>query len=169
MFDRSIGIAGLSLALIFGILQYFLPELPRWASIAGILLGVLALGISIGLLVVGRGNRPKPLAKTAMLRLHSYGDHRAPDHLAGENLFRWYLLKNEVNIMDSTGQQNVVTTSILFLTFEPDVIPSTLYVRSPDMALPRYEVKDFNQRFAIVVFSGVVPVGTLELTVTSTT
>ncbi len=33
------------------------------------------------------------------------------------------------------------------------------------MQLPIYEVKEFNQRYAIIVFSDNVPAGTLEVTV----
>jgi len=54
----------------------------------------------------------------------------------------------------------------LFVTFENDVVISTLNVRSPDMQLPPYEVKEFNQRFAVIVFSDNVPAGTLEVVVT---
>jgi hypothetical protein len=32
-----------------------------------------------------------------------------------------------------------------------------------DIRLPAYEVKDFNNRFAIIVFAGEVPMGTLEI------
>jgi len=53
----------------------------------------------------------------------------------------------------------------LFISFETDTIVSTFKVRSPDIQLPTYEVKEFNQRFAIVVFSNNVPAGTLEIIV----
>lgn len=53
----------------------------------------------------------------------------------------------------------------LFMTFDPEVRISTLSVRSPDMKLPRHEVKEFNQKFAIIVFSEKLPEGTLEIRV----
>ncbi len=53
----------------------------------------------------------------------------------------------------------------VFISFEPEVEISTLKVRSPNIALPTHEVKEFNQRFAIVVFVGPVAEGTLEFEV----
>jgi len=53
----------------------------------------------------------------------------------------------------------------LFVSFENDVVVSTIKVRSPDMQLPVYEIKEFNQRYAIIVFSDNVQAGTLEVIV----
>ena len=53
------------------------------------------------------------------------------------------------------------------MTFEDDVAVGTLNMRSPDMQLPVYEVKEFNQRYAIITFQDNVPAGTLELEVHS--
>jgi len=53
----------------------------------------------------------------------------------------------------------------LFVTFEDDVVIRTLVVQSPDMLLPIYEVKEFNQRYAIIHFAANVPAGTLEVMV----
>ena len=74
MVDRAIGLAGIALAFIFGILQYYLPQLPAQSSASGIGFGVFLLGASIGL--VSSGGRTKATAPTivdrALLRLHVY-------------------------------------------------------------------------------------------------
>lgn len=106
--------------------------------------------------------------KTASLTLHIWGDHRAPKRVAFNNIFRWYYLQNIMNGITESGEsvtQHVMST--LFVSFEADVAISTITVQSPDMALPVYEVKEFNQRFAIIVFSGAVGPGTLEVRVTA--
>ncbi|MBI4913842.1 MAG: hypothetical protein HY823_14000 [Acidobacteria bacterium] len=167
MLDRGIGIAGLALALIFGILQYFLPQLPRWASVTGILVGIFLLGLSIGLIVSSRRADKAKAAATAHLRLHVFSDNRLPDRLASENIFRWYFLKSAMVVVSPVGKQHVASISTLFITFDPEVQISTLQVRSPDIQLPTHEVKEFNQRFAIIVFSGDIPEGTLEISVIS--
>ena len=53
----------------------------------------------------------------------------------------------------------------LFVSFEDVVVIHTLTDRSPDMQLPIYEVKEFNQRYAIIQFMDNVPAGTLEIEV----
>lgn len=112
------------------------------------------------------GKTTKKKVETANMQLHIFGDHRAPDLISSENVFRWYFLQNIFRGMNAESQEaeeHVLCT--LFVTFENDVVVSTLKVSSPDMQLPRYEVKEFNQRFAIVVFGKAVPSGTLEIKV----
>ena len=168
MLDRGIGVAGLALALIFWALPYFAPKLPSWISNAGLGAGLLFLGLSVGLVVADRRNAGvmhQPVEK-AFLRLHMYGDNRMPDRIADENIFRWYYLKNIIVMHGPEGQQKgEAVSATLFVTFQPEVKISTIQVRSPDVKLPIYEVKEFNQRFAIIVFAGDIGPGTLEVTV----
>lgn len=168
MIDRAIGVAGIALSLIFGILQYYLPQLPAWLSASGIGLGVFLLGLSVGL--VASGARKKPLmpatADRAKLRLHVYADHRVPDKLHAENIFRWYYLRQAVVPINAAGEKaSTHLWTTFFVSFEPEVRISSLKVRSPDVALPPHEVKEFNQRYAIIVFNGQVGEGTLEFEV----
>lgn len=168
MLDRAIGIAGLSLAFLFGVLQFYLPQLPFWASAGGIGVGVFLLGVSLGHLWVNResqSQKPK-VADHALLRLHLYADHRVPDALTAENIFRWYHLRQGiVTVMPDGVEKAAFPITTLFVTFEPEVRVSTLKVRSPDIVLPAHEVKAFNQRFAIIVFMGELTAGTLEVSV----
>jgi hypothetical protein len=166
--DRAIGVAGIALGVIFGILQYYLPKLPAWLSASGMGVGVFLLGLSVGL--VASGGRKKPIAATpadrAKLRLHVYADHRVPDNLFAENIFRWYYLRQALVTINANGEQaSTYLSTTLFVGFEPEVRISSLKVRSPDIALPPHEVKEFNQRFAIIVFGGQVGEGTLEFEV----
>ena len=165
MIDRALGIIGLALTLLSGVLQHYFPNLPTWVLPLGYGAGVLLLGISFGLLAAGGLKRKRQVRPRASLRLHIFGDHRAPNRLAQENIFRWYYLQMAVNGIGPQGQQRVATWATLFVTFEDDVTIHSLNVRSPDMQLPVYEVKDFNQRYAIIVFSDNVPAGTLEIEV----
>jgi sorbitol-specific phosphotransferase system component IIA len=76
-------------------------------------------------------------------------------------------LQSAVISVGTQGNQRLATFGTLFVTFEDDVTVGTLNVRSPDMQLPVYEVKEFNQRYAIITFHDNVPTGTLEVQVHS--
>jgi hypothetical protein len=84
-----------------------------------------------------------------------------------ENVWRWYYLRTIVVAVEKeTGKeerQDVVTT--LFVNFDNPVSVGTVEVSSPDMRLPLYEVKEFNNRFAIIMFDGSLPQGTLQIDV----
>lgn len=166
MIDRGIGIAGIALSVIFGALQFFQPQIPTWVSISGIGVGLFMLGVSIGVIWSGRRNpkTAKPV-DTAFLRLHIYRDHRTPDRLEAKNIFRWYYLSHIILGQTIDGKNEEIEIPTLFITFDPEVRITSLKVRSPDMELPRHEVKDFNQKYAIIVFSEKLKEGTLELEV----
>ena len=167
MIDRAIGIAGLSLAILFGVLQYYVPQFPSWAAYSGVVIGSMLLGASAALLAAHRSikNSRTPV-QSALLRLHIYADQRIPEALFTENIFRWYHLRQGfVAIEPHLGRHTNIHMSTLFITFEPEVVISSLRVRSPDIVLPVNEVKEFNQRYAIVTFSGPLSEGTLEIAV----
>jgi hypothetical protein len=167
MIDRSIGIAGLSLAILFGVLQYYVPQFPSWAAYSGVVVGSILLGASAALLIAhGNSKDARKPVKSALLRLHVYADQRVPEVLLAENIFRWYHLRQGiVTIAPETREQTNFLMSTLFVTFEPEVIISSLRVRSPNITLPAHEVKEFNQRYAIVAFAGALAEGTLEISV----
>ena len=167
MIDRGIGIAGIALALIFGVLPYFAPRVPKWVSLSGVGVGVFLLGWATGLVVSSDRlpSRPAPVDR-AVLRMHVFADSRHAERLGAENIFRWYYLRNEVVGVSQSGEKLAATSfPTLFVSFEPEVRISTLKVQSPNISLPRYEVKEFNQRFAIIAFSGPLSEGTLEISV----
>lgn len=163
MIDRGIGIAGIALSIIFGALQFFEIQIPDWVIFSGIGVGVFMLGLSIGLMRTE--SRKAKTVKTALLRLHTYRDHRVPDSLEMKNIFRWYYLSHIIKSITIEGKKEEIEFPTLFVTFEPEVQIATLKVRSPDMKLPRHEVKEFTQKYAIVVFSEKLKEGTLEILV----
>lgn len=167
MIDRVIGIVGVALTLLTGAIQYYFPHLPNWMTPIGFGAGLLLLGFSAGLLAAGGLRRQRSVRPTASLRLHMFGDHRAPNRLGQENIFRWYYLQMAVDGVAPQGPQRIATFATLFVAFDVDVAIHTMSVRSPDMQLPRYEVKEFNQRYAIIVFSDGVPAGTLEVSISN--
>lgn len=166
MIDRGIGIAGIALSIIIGALQFFQPEIPGWVTITGIGVGILMLGMSIGIVWAGQRNQRKlQIVDNALLRLHIYQDYRTPDRLEAKNIFRWYYLSHILMGKNEKGKNEEIVLPTLFVTFEPEVKITSLKVRSPDMKLPLHEVKEFNQKFAIITFSGRLKEGTLEIVV----
>jgi hypothetical protein len=165
MIDRAIGIIGIALGLITAVLQYSFPQLPSWVPPTGFGIGIFLFGLSAGIIAAGGLRAKRPIAETASLRLHVWGDHRTPERLDAENIFRWFYLQTAINGVGPAGATRIGTLATLFLSFENDVVISTIKVRSPDMQVPIYEVKEFNQRYAIIVFSDNVPAGTLEVLV----
>ena len=107
------------------------------------------------------------LADTEILHLHLYGDERVPTLISSNNVWRWYYLRNIIKGVTKKGKlpETIGTITILFISFDRPVKVTTLEVRSSDTRLPTHEVKEFNNRFAIIVFSDALPMGTLEVTV----
>ncbi len=167
MFDRGIGIAGLALAIIFGALEFFPLKVPSWVLVPGVGVGLIMLGVSLGLIWSGRRSKQptQSLADKALLRLHIFKDHRIPDCLEAKNIFRWYYLRHVLFGKSAEGKDLEIELPTLFVSFQPEVRITTLKVRSPDIRLPRHEVKEFNQKFAIIAFSEKIPEGTLEVSV----
>lgn len=156
----------MSLAISLG-LPYWatIKEQWSWPLAASLAIVLFAATLTIVRALSGRAK----YSDTARLSLQTYGDARAPRMTRQENVYRWYQLKNVVNATDTaTGQvhQSTVATT-LFLAFDTPVLVHTLEVQSPNIQLPVHEVKDFNSRFAIVVFAGEVPMGSLEIVIHS--
>jgi len=53
----------------------------------------------------------------------------------------------------------------LFLSFDRPVKVGTLEVSAHGFTLPSYEVKEFTNRYAIIVFSNELPAGSLQIKV----
>jgi hypothetical protein len=141
---------------------------PIWAAVAGApgyLIFTLALVALASALVI----IPKLSAilrganNTASMRLHIHADERAPTKLQFDNIFRYYQLRNILLAPLPGGGMASGASTIIFMAFENDVKITTLEVSSPDMVLPAHEVKEYNQRYAIICFSEALPGGTLEV------
>ena len=92
---------------------------------------------------------------SAEIKFHLYGDARTPEMLFNQNIWRWYNL----NVLNLESKE--VLFNSLFISFDKPILTGTLKITSPDMKLPIYEVKEYNNRFAIIVFNGQLPSGTL--------
>ena len=116
------------------------------------------IGIIIALEVIKRARNlcVNTIITSAEIKLHSYGDTRIPDTSFNQNIWRWYIL----NILDA---EKTVIQSIIFISFDKPILIGTLKVASPDMKLPVYEVKEYNNRFAVITFSGQLLSGTLVI------
>jgi hypothetical protein len=69
-------------------------------------------------------------------------------------------------MMDQDGTKNrEILTSKLFISFDQPVSVGTMTVRA-DKLLVHYEVKEFNNRFAIIAFQKAVPECNLTIEVT---
>ena len=89
-----------------------------------------------------------------------------PTRLGANNIWRWYYLRMiMISIEQGTGRTHRNAISQIFITFETPVRVGTLEIGSPDFQLPRHEVKEFTNRYAIIVFSSELPAGTLDITV----
>jgi hypothetical protein len=164
MIDRIVGILGLALTLVFWGLPQLGVSVPPWAVTGGTAGGILLVGLAAGLfLPSGRTQAPK-FSPKARLQLHVYADERMPSRITADNIWRWYTLRTLIKGLAPSGQEHdVVNLTTLFVTFDTPVFVGTLTVSSPDVRLPIHEVKEFNPRFAIIVFSGQIPEGTLEI------
>jgi hypothetical protein len=95
---------------------------------------------------------PGALAERAELRLHIYGDSRLPDRISGTNVWRWFYMHEVLVMLNQDGTKNSeILTSKLFISFDQPVSVGTMTVRS-DKPISHYEVKEFNNRFAIIHF-----------------
>ena len=164
------GAKGLIWNIIAGYITryYNLIKMPVYENIV-LIFYIMFLSLLVFYFIQNKKKIPislKPV-DSAFLRLHIYDDNQTPDKLADKNIFRWYFLTNMVLLHKETGGQNKVISQILFLTFEPEVHISSIKVRSPDIKLPIHEVKEFNQKFAIIAFNNKIPSGTLEILITS--
>jgi hypothetical protein len=107
------------------------------------------------------------IAFTAELVLEFYGDGRVPTATKSRNIWRWYFYTSpSVVVTDPSGKPlaMVQTPGLLTLTFEPLVFVTTLRIESK-VDIPRWEVKEFNPRFAIVQFAGLLPTCTITASV----
>jgi hypothetical protein len=106
------------------------------------------------------------LVDSAELRLLIHGDDRPPSRVSDTNIWRWYWLKNIVATREQDGRERRVhVTPILYINFDKPVIIGTLEVEADGFRLPLHEVKEFTNRFAIIVFSEDLPRGTLIIRV----
>jgi hypothetical protein len=104
------------------------------------------------------------VAQEAHLRLLVYDEECSPTRISEKNIWRWFWLRDILTaVAPDVTMSSTATITILCISFQTQMITSSVEIQSPDFTLPRYEVKAFYPRFAIVVFDGKMPAGTLEI------
>jgi hypothetical protein len=84
------------------------------------------------------------VAQEAHLRLVVYDDERSPTRISEKNIWRWFWLRDILTAMaPDVTMSSTATITILFISFETQMITSSVEIQSPDFTLPRYEVKAF--------------------------
>ena len=104
-------------------------------------------------------------AKSFDLQLETFGDQRAPGQLSLDNVWRWYFLRTILQVFLKTGETVQAEGQTLFIVFDKPVLTSHIAVSAIGFDLPAYEVKEFTNRYAIIVFFGSkqLPKGSLRI------
>jgi len=132
--------------------------LSSYWAFAPLVFVLLATAILIASQLGWLGSR---LARSAELHLRYYGDERPPTIVSHVDVWRWYSLRNAMAVMTAQGVMSASIT-IIFITFDQPVLAGTLEVRSADFVVPKHEVKEFNNRFAIIAINDPPP-GVLDI------
>jgi hypothetical protein len=139
-----------------------LPDFQIFFSFAPLALVIFAVGIFVALKL----GWLKRTADSAQFELRfNLAGQSVPDVLSYRNTWRWYILHSTARFVTPQGVTAEAKSALLVLTFEPDVAITTIRCNSPDSVIPKYEVKEFNQRFAVIVFDNELPKGTLQIRV----
>lgn len=142
----------------------------QWTGLAGAIwsffpagLVVIATGIFIVRLWAKPTSKVEPLVDRSELRMQSYGDERVPTVVSQINVWRWFYGRNIFQGFDPTGNpRNMAVAVSLFVSFDKPTKVGTMTVHA-DFRLPRYEVKEFNNRFAVIWFSEDLPAGSFKI------
>ena len=94
------------------------------------------------------------------------GGNVLPVETSMANVARWYALANVVVLVAADGTRNEIKTWNIFIAFERSIDTRQVLVNSKD-ALPRYEVKDFSPKSAVIAFLGDLVDVSLEIAITS--
>ncbi len=141
-----------------------------WNYVPLVLIGIATILWIVSQFIGDKSHhQPQQLVTEASLSLHLYGDARSATRISATHVWRWYYIHTAVLELDpqTNALHQRIVGGTLFVTFEPFVQVGTIAVSSPDMQLPPNEVKEFNNRFAVIVFSGPIPAGTVEIRVSN--
>lgn len=156
---------GVVQAVVVSLITAIAPIWAIFGGAPGYLIFTLAAVTLAASLVIVQALRTllQSANNTAFLRLQTYGDARFPFLLVGDNIFRFFYMRNGVTFMQPGGGAVTAETATLYIAFQDNVRIKTLEITSPDFKLPQHETKEYNQRYAIVFFSEPLPMGILEV------
>ena len=134
----------------------FFPNLKRQiipSFAIGVILGIV---ISYNGISVEKQNQLSPIPTQVSLQFFASGT--PPLMLSQKNLYRWYALNGDLRNGNTLAR--IVTVTWLF---DKPTYYKQIEIRSlQNIPLPQYEVKDSNDRYAIIAFMGTVPDGAIE-------
>jgi hypothetical protein len=176
MLDRVIGILGLALALIFGLLPLTDFKVPLWLIYAGVIVGVLLIGIAIGLLIgadretVDTTTVPQLVETNLFLQFSD--SHSVPIEKNPRNIKAWYALYTESVYVDakdkdgnSLGGFGVPPRWSVFVLFEKPPIFRQMIATCIGPNQPKCELRTANTTYAVVTMLGDVTGSTFELSI----
>lgn len=145
-------------------LKSFVPDLmesPAWmfAPMTCVLLGTLIL---VGHGINKKEAPPPALAESFELHLRFFGDNRPPLMISEKNVWRWYSLRNVFTVMTPDGKAQETAITNIFIAFDKPLWAGVARVSSNDYVVSRHEIKEFNQKFAIVTIE-TTPPGVLDI------
>jgi hypothetical protein len=137
--------------------------MPTWATLAGIAIGILLIGIAGGLYFGAGEDKSSFVTDKIATSVTVRFDGDSPLNLSAMNIKRWYFLKNGVVIASldpetKLPKQETIAIWNMFLVFEflvfekPTAIHQLRVTGGP--ALPPFEIKVADPVHAVAVFSG---------------
>jgi hypothetical protein len=159
----AISAFGTAFGTIFQKYPQMLSRMPAffssslWSFVPAIFLVIATVIFVVNLFI------PAPVVDKSELTLRTYGDGRWPTRISDTNIWRYFYLRNTfVAVNAQSGEKIERFAPNLFICFDKPTKVGTLEVNSPDMHLPKYEIKEFKERFAIIFFDDELPSGTLQ-------
>jgi hypothetical protein len=150
--------AGLSfstfVALAFGAWAW----IEQWGHLPAALVGLFAfVCAAVAYRVLQpRARHPPPTATRTSCKL-SFTNDGNPTATSLENIRRWYALNNFITLFDKEKEnEQTFGVTILFLNFESPINLKQIHIYSSGTPLPRYEVKDRDSHYVIIVFSKIL-------------
>lgn len=176
MLDRSIGLLGIALTIIFGawgLAPDGWPKTPTWAALFGVGVGILLIGLAIGL-ILGTQRKPEiskvPQLIETNLFLQFSDAHSVPVEKNPRNIQNWYALFTESIYVDtkdaegnSLGGFAIPPRWAIFLIFEKAPIFRQLIATCRGPNNPSCAVATANSIYAIVTVIGDVTDTTLDI------
>jgi hypothetical protein len=145
---------------------------PKWSFVPAAFFVLGSAILMMRLLIVPapkpvdllQSSSPIAFIERSELKMHSYGDDRTPTAISNTNVWRWFYLRSIFGIVNvATGEKKETVQPTLFICFDRPTKVGTLNVSSGDFKLPRHEVKEFNNRFAVISFYEDLPTGSFTV------
>jgi hypothetical protein len=159
---------------VFRAVREVFPIESTWAFVvvAALIGAVLVGGLAYA---VDQGHRKATttdvtLVANSKLRLQFFGDNRIPTEIAADNIASWFTGWSPSFVMTELDAQNqprgstvLPKTWFIFIAFDKPASFRQIVVSFSSPGFPPYEVKQQNNRVVVVMASGEIPAGSLEI------